>query len=130
MKYIKEYNQVYYSLTNNEYYKLKHSARWENFTQDELNTLYKVLKPDYSIDKIIVMDYCYFDGYFDDPEDYQMLQTVFVTLDGSTNGIYSIDIIKLPDEWFTLNISRGDFFYKCDQFEGLLMCLKKHGFDI
>ena len=35
-----------------------------------------------------------------------------------------LDIIESKDEWFYLCYLREDKYYKCDQFEGLIKCMK------
>lgn len=108
-----------------------------NFTDTELNDIRKVLD---DLKLVYNLDIKYGDVPFNGVNTIidSDLPYASVMLKGLTNdnGYYKftrisiLEIVKFDDEWYYLFISKAnedksmDNYYKCDQFNGLLQCLK------
>ena len=121
MKYLKLFNES----EENEYY---HGISWEDYIDhfdfetfdnkefDEISTLAYLNKS--SDDMKVEFD-----------EDCEPRSEIVIS---SKNGNQSINIFKRVDEWYYVKYSTFDnrgvksiYFYKCDQFEGLINLLKE-----
>jgi hypothetical protein len=138
IKLFEEYNEAtYWEITKDEYDQWCeniHTVDWYKYNIDSI-TEYELSKVEYfdfelQEDKItLAKDYR--DEYLTlkEPIVYSILvYKPILNKDGESEYIQEIRVDKVKDEWYylQLTISEEDdyHYYKCDQFDGLIDCLK------
>lgn len=126
MKHIKLFESIIgYQLVDLDEYSNKIVEDSVKFTEKELVDIKKTLNDNYDSLEIYYAD--------DEVEDRQYLSVKSSKpIDGQNFRSYrsDIEIMKFDDEWYYLEIynyaKKSFLYYKCDQFYGLINCIKNN----
>lgn len=111
LKSIFEENKLFWEVTEDEY---EDNLRYSNkLTQGEINNLDKVLTQE---------ELSYEIRENDNRKFYINYNSVNISIHISDSLLDDISLYKLEDDWFY--VMDAAFYYKCDQWDGLLECIK------